>query len=151
MRAVILALGLLLMILGVGGVFMAVAVMGPHDAARIAAPPAREPSDASGLSRHPFVEELGAWRLRGMLELSPEGRYELSLQVLDAAGRPSTTALPGLSVDMVGHAMGEDSPPFALDERGLYRAAGTLSMQGRWRFRISLGANSADVTVDFAR
>lgn len=139
MTSRIVAIGMLVAFLGVVGAFMAIAVIGPRDA---------------GTDRKPTVltQYMGKWRLQAQLLLAGSGTYELALRFADEGGGPAP--LPGgpaVRILMLDHDMGTTSPTVEPVGVGTYRAFGSLDMEGRWRFRIELADDKADMIVNFRR
>lgn len=143
MTSRIVAIGMLVAFLGVVGAFMAIALIGPRD---------RPPS--AGTDREPIVltQDMGEWRLQARLTLAATGAYELALRFVDEGGGPaSMPGGPTVRISMLDHDMGTTSLPVEPVGVGTYRAVGSLDMEGRWRFRIELAGDPADMTVNFRR
>jgi len=99
-----------------------------------------------------FSGNLGQWRLEGELAIVSTGAYQLVLRFSNEAGQPASTSNAlSVQVDMVDHSMEPKLPQVELEEPGVYRATGTLEMEGRWRFRIGLEDAAIGVLADFRR
>lgn len=143
MTSRIVAVGMLVAFLGVAGMFVTTALLGPKD----------DPPSASA-SREPILltQNMGKWKLHTQLVLSDTGTYELSIRFVDEDGGPaSSLGSPIVRIAMLDHNMGTTSQPAEQVGIGSYRAVGSLSMDGRWRFRIELENNQADMIVNFRR
>lgn len=139
MTSRILAVGILVTILGVVGAFMVIALIVPRDASTDSAPIM-------------LTQNIGEWRVHGRLTLVASGGYALDLRFADEGGEPaSMSSRPTVQVSMLDHDMGITSLAVETVGVGSYRAAGRLDMAGRWRFRIELAGNHADMIVDFLR
>jgi len=152
MAARIIGIGMLVLILGVAAAFAVIAFIGPRDGARLAD---GGPNYASAAAdREPFTvsREVGPWTLDAQVALDGTGGFELTLRIVDEGGEPATPPRsPAVLLSMLDHAMGTSLVPVEPQGPGSYRGAGSLSMEGRWRFRIELSGDETDMTVDFRR
>lgn len=139
MTSRIVAIGILVTILGVVGAFMAIALIGPRDASTDSAPIM-------------LTKSIGEWRVHARLTLGASDGYALDLRFADEGGESaSMSSRPTVRVSMLDHDMGITSLAVETVGVGSYRAFGSLDMAGRWRFRIELTGNHADMIVDFRR
>jgi hypothetical protein len=139
MTSRIIAIGLLAAFLGIGGTFIGIAILGPRNASA---------------DREPIVliQEMGRWELYAELALSDSGSYELTLRFSEEDGGPASMPRnPTVRISMLGHDMGTTLLPVERVGLGSYRAVGSLSMQGRWRFRIESADHMAEITTNFRR
>lgn len=139
----ILAIGTLVVLLGVVAAFMSIALIGSRD---------EPPSVDTGSTVVVRRQEMGRWTLEAELALASTGAYELGLHFVDEGGAPpSTPGSPTVRVSSLDHDMGIASPPIESVAIGSYRAVGTLAMEGRWRFQIEMAGNQTEMVVTFRR
>jgi hypothetical protein len=144
--------GVLIVFLATIGAFVAAGVMGPRERPSVA-------SRADGVTPRPtsarpviIREPLGPWRLDGEIALAETGEYQLTLRFTDQAGQPAAIMPPPLiQATMVDHDMGIAISRAEPKSPGLFRAAGMLTMEGRWRLGIVVGDARADIAVEFRR
>jgi len=151
MAARIIAIALLVMTLAIALALMAIVFVGPREGAGPALRPDEQPTGGTPIE-HMFSGNLGQWRLEGELAIVSTGAYQLVLRFSNEAGQPASTSNAlSVQVDMVDHSMEPKLPQVELEEPGVYRATGTLEMEGRWRFRIGLEDAAIGVLADFRR
>lgn len=144
--------GILIVFLAIVGVLVAGGVMGPRERSSVA-------SRADGVTPQPtsarpviIREPLGLWRVDGEIALAETGEYQLTLRFTDQTGQPAAiTPPPLIQTTMVDHDMGIVVSRAEPKSPGLFRAAGMLTMEGRWRLGIVVGDARADIAVDFYR
>lgn len=144
--------GILIVFLAIVGAFVAAGVMGPRERPSVA-------GQTDGMAPRPTAtrprsinEQLGPWRLDGEIALAETGEYQLTLRFTDQTGQPAAIMPPPLiQAAMVDHAMGIALSRAEPKSPGIFRAAGMLTMEGRWRLGIVVGDARADIAVDFRR
>src|SRR3546814_11502202 len=95
---------------------------------------------------------MGRWTLQAQLALAGTGAYELGLRFVDEGGAPtSTPGSPTVRVSSVDHDMGITSLSIEPVAIGSYRAVGSLSMAGRWRFDIEMAGDQTELFVTFRK
>ncbi|TQF85223.1 hypothetical protein FK498_00605 [Elioraea sp. Yellowstone] len=144
--------GILIVFLAIVGVLVAGGIMGPRERPSVA-------SRSDGVTPRPtsarpviIREQLGLWRLDGEIALAETGEYQLTLRFTDQTGQPAAiTPPPLIQTAMVDHDMGIVVSRAEPTSPGLFRAAGMLAMEGRWRLGIVVGDARAEIAVDFSR
>ena len=150
MAARLIAVGLLVATLAIALGFVAMVLIGPREKPRTVQ--VGGGSTFSAPAEHVFSGDLGRWRLQGELAISATGAYRLSFGLSDDPGNPApASTAPSVQVDMVDHQMEPMIPQIESLAPGAYQAAGTLGVEGRWRFRISLEEEAIGVVADFRR
>lgn len=148
----IVAVGLLLILVGIVGAFMIGASMTPREDAQMAASNSGAPIGAMPKTNQRIRGKLGSWQLEGQLMLTTSAAYELLLHVADVGGQPApATFLPTVRLDMVDHGMTFGLIRVDVDGPGTYRATGTFEMTGRWRIRIGGAGDEVELITDFRR
>lgn len=139
----IVAIGMLVALLGVVAAFMAIALIGPRDG------PLSADTGSALIARE---QDMGRWTLQAQLALAGTGAYELGPRFVDEGGAPaSTPGSPTVRVSSLDHDMGITSLPIEPVAIGSYRAVGSLSMEGRWRFQIEMAGDQTEMFVTFQR
>lgn len=145
-----IGVGILIIFLAIVGAFVAGGVMGPRECPSVV-------SRGDGVTPRPTAtrprsisEQLGPWRLHGEIALVETGEYQLTLRFTDQTGQPvAITPPPLIQMVMVDHDMGIVVSRAEQQSPGIFRAAGMLTMEGRWRLGIIVGDARADIAVDF--
>jgi hypothetical protein len=144
--------GILIVFLAIVGAFVAAGVIGPRERPSVS-------SRTDGVTPRPnatlprsISEQLGPWRLDAEITLAETGEYQLTLRFTDQTGQPAAIMPPPLiHATMVDHDMGITLSRAEPKSPGIFRAAGMLTMEGRWRVGIVVGDARADIAVDFYR